>query len=196
MNPALTIGQLAQTCGLSRATLLYYDRLRLLQPCRRSSSGYRLYAPAENQRLKNICFYRKLGVPLKDIKQLLSATSPTNPTTGILRHRLETLAAEIAQRQQQQDQIMQLLKQFAVKRPGDSVIPKSGPRSSIKENTMVNKQRWVEIMKAAGFTQESMLQWHKTFEAMEPEAHGELLESLGLNPAEITRIRQQARGNS
>ena len=58
---------------------------------------------------------------------------------------------------------------------------------------MVNKQRWVEIMQAAGFTEQAMWQWHRSFETMEPEAHQEFLESLGIPPAEITRIREASR---
>jgi len=50
---------------------------------------------------------------------------------------------------------------------------------------MVNKERWVEIMRAAGLTDEAMRNWHIQFERMEPEAHQEFLESLGIEAAEI-----------
>jgi len=58
---------------------------------------------------------------------------------------------------------------------------------------MVNKERWVEIMRAAGLTDEAMRNWHIQFERMEPEAHQEFLESLGIKAAEIGRIRKWAR---
>ena len=51
---------------------------------------------------------------------------------------------------------------------------------------MINKERWVEIMRAAGLTQEDMHNWHIQFEKMEPESHQEFLESLGIEAAEIT----------
>ena len=54
---------------------------------------------------------------------------------------------------------------------------------------MVNKDRWVEIMKAAGFDEEAMHNWHKQFEKMEPEAHQEFLESLNIDEEEIAQIR-------
>ena len=54
---------------------------------------------------------------------------------------------------------------------------------------MVNKDRWVEIMKAAGLTELDMHNWHTQFEKMEPEAHQEFLESLGIKEDEIQKIR-------
>jgi hypothetical protein len=58
---------------------------------------------------------------------------------------------------------------------------------------MIHKMRWVEIMQAAGFSEEDMHNWHFQFEKMEPEAHQEFLESLGIKPAEIVKIREYSR---
>ena len=56
---------------------------------------------------------------------------------------------------------------------------------------MVTKDRWVEIMRAAGFTDEDMHNWHRQFERLEPEAHQEFLESLGIEAGEIASIRER-----
>ena len=58
---------------------------------------------------------------------------------------------------------------------------------------MIRKERWVEIMRAAGFSETDMHNWHIQFEKMEPEAHQEFLESLGIEAAEISRIREWSR---
>jgi len=58
---------------------------------------------------------------------------------------------------------------------------------------MINKERWVEIMRAAGLNEKDMRNWHIQFEKMEPEAHQEFLESLGINAAEIQKIREWSR---
>lgn len=58
---------------------------------------------------------------------------------------------------------------------------------------MVHKERWVEIMKAAGFSDEDMHNWHCQFEKMEPEAHDEFLQSLGIDAEEVRRIREWSR---
>lgn len=55
---------------------------------------------------------------------------------------------------------------------------------------IVNKQRWVEIMSAAGFNKDDMQKWHQKFEEMEPEEHQKFLESLGIKQEEIVKIRQ------
>lgn len=57
---------------------------------------------------------------------------------------------------------------------------------------MVSKERWVDIMRAAGFKEEDMLRWHQSFEKMEPQGHQEFLESLNLPADEITRIRRRS----
>jgi hypothetical protein len=62
-----------------------------------------------------------------------------------------------------------------------------------EESPVVNKERWIEIMRAAGLTEENMHNWHVQFEKMEPGAHQEFLESLGIEAAEIGSIREWAR---
>lgn len=50
---ALTINEAADTTGWSARMLRYIESIGLVQP-RRSSSGYRLYGPAELQRLSTL----------------------------------------------------------------------------------------------------------------------------------------------
>ena len=55
------------------------------------------------------------------------------------------------------------------------------------EQEMVTKERWVEIMKASGFSENDMLTWHQNFERMEPVEHQKFLESLGIGADEISK---------
>ena len=50
---ALTIHEAAQTTGWSPRMLRYIERVGLIEPVR-SSAGYRLYGPAELQRLRTL----------------------------------------------------------------------------------------------------------------------------------------------
>ena len=50
---ALTIHEAAETTGWSARMLRYVERVGLVEP-ERSSSGYRLYGPAELQRLRTL----------------------------------------------------------------------------------------------------------------------------------------------
>ncbi|MFK0572595.1 hypothetical protein [Endozoicomonas sp.] len=89
---------------------------------------------------------------------------------------LTALEQEIQKLRHQQKAIVMLLKQ-----------------PSLLEQSMVNKDRWVEIMKAAGFNEQDMKNWHQQFEKMEPEAHQEFLESLEIDKEEISKIRDWSR---
>lgn len=203
MKDAVTIGELARQSGLSRSTLLYYDRLGLLRATDRTGGNYRLYSPGDAERLRQICFYRGMGIPLKEIARLLAQARHAGPSEKILQRRIEALEGEIAARQEQQQQIIRLLEQLSAQkavRPcgrdghGPKVRTTRGRYGNLtrKENLVVSKQRWVDIMRAAGFSEQDMLRWHQSFEKMEPQGHQEFLESLKLPAEEIARIRKQS----
>ena len=67
-----TINKIAQLSGISTRTLRYYDDFGLLVPSRMSSNGYRIYGQKEIDKLQHILFYRELGFPLEEIKQIIS----------------------------------------------------------------------------------------------------------------------------
>ena len=58
---------------------------------------------------------------------------------------------------------------------------------------MVTKQKWTEIMRAAGFTDADMHRWHGEFEKSAPAEHQEFLEFLHIPPDEVVRIRTWSR---
>lgn len=176
-SDALTVGVLAGRSGLSRTALLYYDRLGLLKPRLRSRAGYRLYSAADAERLEQICLYRQMGIPLREMRKLLEESGDI-AAVEILRRRLRALGRQIADFRRQQRCIVELLKQKPLKQGVE----------------MITKERWVEIMRAAGMEDQDMHNWHTQFEKMEPEAHQEFLESLGIKEPEITEIREWSRG--
>ena len=167
----LTVTQLAKHCGISRATLLYYERQGLISPSNRSDNGYRWYGEQEQTRLEAIVAYRSYGLSLTNISKLLER-SDGKSQWQLLKNHFHDLEKEINQLRQQQKAIISLLQQ-----------PK------LLEDNMVTKQRWVEIMIAAGFDDAAMTQWHQKFEEMEPEEHQKFLESLGIDQQEIKDIR-------
>ena len=58
---------------------------------------------------------------------------------------------------------------------------------------MVTKDKWVEVMRAAGFSEEQMRRWHQEFEKTAPAEHQEFLEFLHIPAEEVTRIRSWSR---
>lgn len=57
--------------GVTPRTLHHYDDIGLLKPSRIGDNGYRYYAEETLLTLQQILFYRELGFPLDDIKQII-----------------------------------------------------------------------------------------------------------------------------
>lgn len=165
------ISRLARMVGLSRSTLLYYDRIGLLIPSGRTDANYRIYSEADRKRLAQICRYRSAGLSLETIGAILSAPRPR--TVKALEQRLEALNHEIRDLRLQQQVIVDLLKD----------------KRLLTSTRVLDKQRWVAVLRAAGLDDEAMWQWHVAFERMSPEAHQDFLESLGIDAHEISEIR-------
>lgn len=166
-----TITELARKCGISRATILYYEREGLLVPARRADNGYRWYGNNELERLNEIILYRSYGIPVANTGELLDRNKGTS-RFQILKDHLNKLEKEINLLKQQQEGIITLLQ-----------------KPELLEENMVTKERWIEIMKAAGFNESAMRTWHQKFEEMEPLEHQLFLESLGIDAEEIKAIR-------
>ena len=67
----LTVGQVAQTFGVTVRTLHHYDAQGLVVPSARTHAGYRLYTDADLSRLAVVVTYRRLGLPLTEVRDLL-----------------------------------------------------------------------------------------------------------------------------
>ncbi len=168
----LTISKLGKRFGLSRATILYYEREGLLEPASRAANGYRWYGDWEIERLKQIVGFRSYGVSVSDIRKLLTRDSE-QAHEQILRNRFAQMETEIQDLRRQQQALVAILK-----------LEQELPRASM------SKERWSGIMRAAGMNDADMHNWHREFETREPLAHQEFLESLNLEADEIRRIRQ------
>jgi DNA-binding transcriptional MerR regulator len=175
---ARTVGRLAREFGLSRSTLLYYDRIGLLEPSGRTASGYRRYAPADVERLRAICRYREAGIRLRDIARLLDGGG--GATAVILERRLESLNEEIGRLREQQRVVVGLLRD----------------RRRLRRARALDKRSWTELLRATGLDEDGMRRWHVEFERMSPRAHQDFLESLGIPPREIASIRKWSRATA
>ncbi len=170
----LTIGKLARQHGLSRSTLLYYDRIGLLTPAGRTPANYRVYTAGDARRLERICLYRKAGLGLSAIATALDAGNGS--LAGVLERQLSDLNHRISGLRRQQHLIVSLLKG----------LDADGPVR------IMDKQNWVRLLRAAGMNDEAMHDWHQAFEQISPEAHQHFLISLDLPAREVTAIRKKA----
>lgn len=170
-----TISQIARRFGLSRSTLLYWDRIGLLTPSLRSAANYRLYSRADLARMERIMLYREIGLTLRDITAALS--SRQSDYRALLGRRLEELDGEIQIRREQQRMIARLIKAKPISR----------------ERGRLDKQGWIEILRASGMSDDEMDRWHMEFERRAPEGHQDFLEALRIPATEIKKIQAWSR---
>jgi DNA-binding transcriptional MerR regulator len=172
------ISQLARQFDLSRSTLLYYDRIGLLSPSERNEAGYRLYAPADRERLASICSCRQAGLGIEDISAILSESG--NTTVEVLKQRLMAVGEEIHALQTKQRLLAGMLR----------LQGQGGPLGA------VDKEMFVELLRAAGMDDDAMRQLHIEFERRAPEAHYAFLLSLGISEQEAQMIQRMSAGGA
>lgn len=163
----LSVTRLGRRFGLSRSTLLYYDRIGLLSPSERSHAGYRVYGERDVKRLKAICRYREIGLTLAHIRELLDGAS--GRTAEILEARLDQLNAEIEQLREQQRIIVRLL---------------ADPKK-LRRARALDKDGWVALLRATGLDDAGMHRWHVEFERMAPKAHQTSYSPLDCHPPRL-----------
>lgn len=83
------VGEFAVLAGVTVRALHHYDRVGLLCP-KRGAGGYRVYSARDLERLEQIVVLRFLGIPLRQIGEMLSA-SPTSLVNALQAQR-RTLA--------------------------------------------------------------------------------------------------------
>jgi len=171
----LSVSQIARQFGLSRTTILYYENCGLLKPAHRTRAGYRLYGEKEARLLEQICLYRSVGLSVSSIRTMLS--NAETDVASLLRRRLQELDSEIGKLRDHQRVILRLLQS----------------KNILRRTKKMTKDKWVSIMKAAGFSEDDMHRWHREFEKAAPDDHNEFLNFLHIPATEIKSIRAWSR---
>jgi len=174
----MTVSKLASLCGLSRTTVLYYESQGLLKPGQRTGSNYRVYGEREVNTLRQIRLYRSVGMSVREIRFVLSGRD--SEVASALKRRLAEVDEEIELLRGHQKAILKLLQ-------NESIQKSKGKK--------MTKDKWVVVMKAAGFSEEDMHRWHREFEKAAPTDHQEFLQFLHIPEKEIASIREWSRKN-
>jgi DNA-binding transcriptional MerR regulator len=98
MHQALTMGELATSCGVNRETIRFYERNGLLNPPTRSESGYRLFDADAAQRVRFIKRAQSAGFTLDEIRALLEIKVSPHGTSGAVRAMVDEKIATIEAR--------------------------------------------------------------------------------------------------
>lgn len=75
MNKKMLISEVARIYGVSRPTLIYYDKIGLLVPSHDQLTGYRYYFIDDTEKLELILILKETGLSLKGIKKFLNNPS-------------------------------------------------------------------------------------------------------------------------
>lgn len=81
-----TVREVSRLTGVSVRALHHYDSIGLLKPTQVTDAGYRLYDETALERLYMILVYRELGLPLKEISDILDA--PDYDRNRVLEHQI------------------------------------------------------------------------------------------------------------
>ena len=103
-----TISEMASIFGVSRQTLIYYDKIGLFAPAEVNEKGYRFYSPTQIPLMRLICMLRDLGVDLDEIMRLTSSYDVAEMANK-LRERVSELDGQIAALEKERNNVQERL---------------------------------------------------------------------------------------
>jgi len=90
VEPTYTIEEAAHRTGVSAHTLRYYERIGLLAPVGRVSSGHRRYSDDDLGSVLFLTLLRQTGMPIRDMLRFVALTRAGDETIA---ERVEVLEA-------------------------------------------------------------------------------------------------------
>lgn len=96
----MTIKEAERITGITSQNIRYYEKQGLLNPARKAENSYREYSEEDIRRIRQIKLFRKLGMPIGDIKRLLEGTVSLE----------DAIAAQICRLQSEKETVLAALK--------------------------------------------------------------------------------------
>ncbi len=90
----MTIKEVEELLGIPRASIRFYEKERLIDP-KRGDNGYREYDEKDVATLKKVIIFRKLGLPVSEIEDVLDGSKPLAEALSDNTARLEEQLAEL-----------------------------------------------------------------------------------------------------
>lgn len=89
------IKEAEQLTGISSQNIRYYEKQGLLCPARNEENSYREYSDNDIERLKLIRLFRKLGMPIEELRRLLNGEIDLRSAIEMQEKRLESQRNEL-----------------------------------------------------------------------------------------------------
>jgi DNA-binding transcriptional MerR regulator len=113
---AMTVSELGREVGISADAIRYYERSKLLPEPSRTAAGYRLYGAEAADRLRFIKGAQRLGLRLREIRELLDVLDrglcPCGHTEALLRQRIGEIESELSQLRDLKRQLTRFVERF------------------------------------------------------------------------------------
>ncbi len=141
-----TTGEVAKACGISVRTVQYYDTRGVLCPSELTDGGRRLYSEGDVEKMKIICFLRKLGIGLDTISKIMREGNSNEVISLILDEQRSLISSELEEKQSQLQKLDELKSflstssSFSVKSIADAA------------NIMENKKKLKKLYRTLLFT--------------------------------------------
>jgi DNA-binding transcriptional MerR regulator len=108
------IGDVAKKLGLSLRTIRYYEELGILKPRGRTAGHFRLYAEDDVKRLEAVQSLKSLGYSLKQIQDVMRATSHSKTGNELVSTILKDLGVQEALAKEQLRHYRETLKSIGM----------------------------------------------------------------------------------
>ena len=124
MDQTFSIGQVARTTGVAATTIRYYEEIGVLPTPSRAASGFRRYDQPSVERLRFVRRARALGLPLQELKTLVSSvTGGLHPAfrprlLGLVREQLAAVQRQIAELELLRHQLEEVSHRMLTSAPG------------------------------------------------------------------------------
>lgn len=90
----MTIKEVEQELGIPRASIRFYEKERLIEP-KREENGYREYDEKDVATLRKVIIFRKIGLPVSEIEEILDGAKPLSEALGENIVKLQEQLAEL-----------------------------------------------------------------------------------------------------
>ena len=128
-NNYFTISDFAKLMGISRQTLIYYDRIGLFKPIKTLSNKYRLYSRSQINVISLISILSEMGVPLKEIWVIVDQISP-DTAIEVLKKQQNKTQEKLRKLRILEEMISLRIEQITL---GKEVLEKTAPPFSVIE---------------------------------------------------------------
>ncbi len=109
MDTELSIQQVAEVTQLSTHTLRYYERIGLLAPIGRASSGHRRYSKQDIAWINFLTRLRAIGMPIREMQQFAELRRQGDRSVSQRRQLLETHQQHLQQELYELSQNLKLI---------------------------------------------------------------------------------------